>query len=135
MLGFDALYRNDLEDEALARISAEEGRILLTRDRGLLKRSQVKRGYCVRSSRPREQLKEVVQRFNLASLARHFSRCIRCNGALEDVPKAQVEDLLEPDTRRAFERFRRCRDCGQIYWRGSHFERMERLIREVLAQD
>ncbi len=134
MLGFDTLYRNDFDDRTLARISAEERRILLTRDLGLLKRSQVSRGYWLRSSRPREQLKEVVRRFQLAPLARPFSRCIRCNGELEAVAKAEVEAELEPETRRAFQRFRRCRACGKVYWRGSHFERMDRLVREVLAE-
>ena len=74
MLGFDTLYRNDYHDEQLARISAEEHRILLTRDRGLLMRSAVTHGYCVREAAPRQQLAEVVQRFDLARSIAPFTR-------------------------------------------------------------
>ena len=62
LLGFDALYRNDYDDDELAHISSEEKRILLTQDRGLLKRSKVTYGYSVRSDNPEEQTVEVLQK-------------------------------------------------------------------------
>jgi uncharacterized protein with PIN domain len=128
MLGFDARYRNDFGDQELADISSGERRILLTRDRGLLKRGQVTHGYCVRETEPKRQLAEVVRRFDLVGSIRPFARCIRCNGVLETVDKDQVRDQLPPKTREYFEDFRRCTRCEQVYWRGSHFERMQRLI-------
>lgn len=132
MLGVDALYRNDYADETLAEISMRETRVLLTRDRGLLKRSAVTYGYCVRSTRPREQLVEVVRRYDLQREAQPFSRCIRCNGLLLSVAKEAIVDDLPPTARRVYHVFRRCRDCGQIYWRGSHFGRMQRFVEGVL---
>jgi uncharacterized protein with PIN domain len=134
MLGFDAQYQNDFQDEELAHISAEHGRILLTRDRGLLKRNRVTHGYCVRSTRPRQQLLEVLRRFDLFRAVQPFRRCIRCNGLLEEVAKAEIREKLPPMARAHYERFRRCARCGQIYWRGSHFERMERFLEGVLRE-
>jgi len=128
MLGFDALYRNDFHDIDLARLSSQEGRVLLTRDRRLLMRVQVTQGYWVRSKIPRQQLLEVVQRFNLRDGIVPFSRCMRCNGTLEPVSKEAVLDRLEPLTRLYYDEFRICSDCDQVYWKGSHYERMQRFI-------
>jgi uncharacterized protein with PIN domain len=133
MLGFDALYRNDYGDEELARISSQEQRILLTRDRGLLKRSLVTHGYCVRQDDPRQQIVEVLQRFDLYRQVTPFKRCLRCNGLLERVDKDAILDQLQPDTRQYFQEFHRCADCGHIYWKGSHYQRMQQMIESVLA--
>ena len=135
MLGFDALYRSDYEDGELAHLSHDERRILLTRDRGLLKRSIVTHGYCVRETQPCSQLVEVVQHFDLFRLIAPFTRCVRCNGLLERVPKEQVRDRLLPETCRHYDDFCTCRACGRVYWHGPHAERMERLIEHVLAHE
>ncbi|BBB47815.1 Mut7-C RNAse domain-containing protein [Pelolinea submarina] len=128
MLGFDSLYRNDYNDQELAKISDEQKRILLTRDRGLLKRSLVTRGYCLRTRDPRQQLLGVVRRFDLLGQVQPFTRCITCNGKLEPVSKTKIEDQLEPLTRKYFQEFSRCEQCGQIYWKGSHHDRMQALL-------
>jgi hypothetical protein len=132
MLGFDCLYRNDYEDAEMAGLLADDVRILLTRDRRLLMRKAVLYGYCPRSLEPNEQLQEVVRRFTLAPLARPFSRCLRCNGILEPVEKAAVLDRLEPRTRLYYNVFSRCPACDQIYWKGSHWERMQVFIAKLI---
>jgi hypothetical protein len=135
MLGFDATYDNRAQDAELARISAGEDRILLTRDRGLLKRSAVRLGYLVRDDDPRRQLGEVVARYRLDNSAAPFSRCVRCSGSIEPVAKSEVVERLagEPRTLAFFESFGRCAGCGAIYWPGSHFERMSLLAQDVLG--
>lgn len=134
MLGFDALYRNDYADPELARISSEEGRVLLTRDRGLLKRSMVVHGYCLRTTNSRAQLVEVLRRYDLARQVQPFRRCIRCNGLLDPVDKAAIADELPPRTAQYYDEFRRCRSCGQIYWKGNHTAWMEQFIASVLDE-
>jgi len=128
LCGFDTLYRNDYEDEVLAQISAAQQRILLTREGALLKLKIVTHGYCVRRDKPREQLAEVVARFDLYRLIHPFRRCARCNGCLKDVPKSAIEHRLEPLTRRYYEHFTICDQCQRLYWRGSHFGPIQRLI-------
>ena len=130
LLGFDSLYSNDFEDAAVARISSEQQRTLLTRDRSLLQHRIITRGYFVRAVQPRLQVREVLSRFDLYGLVAPFSRCIRCNGALQDVDKKTIEARLEPKTRRYYDTFRICADCGQIYWHGSHYERAMQLVDE-----
>jgi uncharacterized protein len=131
MLGFDCLYRNDYSDEELAEILQKEERILLTRDRRLLMRKVVIHGYCPRSLDSLEQLTEVIQRFDLAKRAVPFHRCLRCNHPLENIAKEAVLDRLEPLTKRYFDEFMICPNCKQIYWKGSHFERMQGLIQQI----
>ena len=135
LLGFDAWYRNDADDDELAQISSSENRILLTRDRGLLKRSQVTQGYCVREKSPRKQVVEVVQRFDLTRFAKPYTRCVHCNGLLKSVLKDSIVDRLEPKTKLYYDEFSICQDCDQVYWKGSHFERMEKFILEIIKTE
>lgn len=135
MLGFDTLYRNDYVDEELAQVTSQEGRILLTRDRGLLKRGVVTHGYCVRQTNPRRQLLEVMRRFDLFQAIEPFCRCMRCNGLLQSVSREAVVDRLQPKTQEYYSEFRICDGCERIYWKGSHHRRMQRLIGHVLEQE
>ena len=131
LLGFDALYRNDYGDAEFARVSRDERRILLTRDRDVLKRSQVTHGYYVRETLPRRQAVEVLRRFDLRRSIQPFTRCARCNGLLRPAAKAEVFDRLEPKTKIYYHEFHQCGDCGQVYWRGSHFEPIQRLVEDI----
>ena len=131
MLGFDSLYRNDCQDAELARISADQHRTLLSRDRGLLKRSMVTHGYLVRETEPAKQLVEVVERFDLSTWFAPFQRCLHCNEPLRPVAKELVNDRLPPDTRQRYDQFHLCPECGRIYWKGSHYQRMKALIERM----
>ena len=127
LLGFDVIYRNDFTDRQVAQVADRERRIVLTRDRALLQHKIITHGYFVRADKPREQVREILTRLDLYGALRPFTRCLRCNGELETVDKEAVLDRLEPKTRKYYHRFRRCRECGQVYWKGSHFNRMEKL--------
>jgi len=136
MLGFDSKYDGRANDPELARTSADEGRILLTRDRGLLKRSVVRYGHLVRDDDPRCQLAEVAGRYSLSRSAAPFTRCVRCNGAIQPVDRSEVVERLagEPRTLRYFDTFSRCLNCDAIYWPGSHYDQMSQLAQEVLPR-
>ena len=135
MLGFDCLYENDYDDEELAELTQREGRILLSRDRRLLMRKAISVGYCLRSLEPLEQLPEVIERFDLAKRIVPFHRCLRCNHPLEPVTKEAVLERLEPLTKLYFDEFQICPACKQIYWKGSHYERMARLIEQNMGNE
>jgi len=131
-LGFDTLYRNDYPDEELADISADAQRVLLTRDTGLLKRGKVVHGYYVRSTRPKQQIVEVVGRYALLDHISPFRRCIACNGVLNPVDKAQVIDRVPQKSAQLFDEFRQCQSCDKLYWKGSHYQQMQALIEQVI---
>jgi uncharacterized protein len=133
LLGLDVQFDPGLDDEALARVSRDERRVLLTRDRGLLKRREVTHGLFVREDRPFDQVIAVVRRLQLAGRLAPFTRCLRCGGVLAPVDKAAVIDRLEPLTKRHYDDFHRCDACGQVYWRGSHHARLVRVVEEISA--
>lgn len=135
LLGFDTLYRNDYDDEELAQLARAKRRILLTRDRGLLKRRIITHGYYIRATYPQRQLQEVLERFDLYRSVQSFQRCIRCNGLLASVPKEQVSARLEMDTQRYFNQFWICGDCEQVYWKGSHYTRMRDRVEDWLKPE
>lgn len=121
LLGQDTLYRNDFEDAELVDISEQQNRVLLTRDRRLLFHRRIVYGHYLFSTDAMEQARNVIRHYQLAARLKPFTRCVRCNGRLYDVSKTDIINELEPKTKRYYQHFYRCVDCGQIYWRGSHF--------------
>ena len=134
MLGFDAEYGRSFTDARLAQISASEHRILLTRDRGLLKHRAITHGYWVRETNSRRQIAEVMHRFNLARAILPFTRCMACNGVLESVSKEQARNLVPVRSLERYDEFHRCEQCGRIYWKGSHYTRMRRWVKELAPE-
>jgi uncharacterized protein with PIN domain len=132
LLGVDTAYSPDAEDPDLVEASLAERRVLLTRDRGLLHRRALRWAAHVRSDRPDEQAREVLTRFDV--VVRPWTRCLACNGLLEEVAKADVADRLEPGTRRTQEFFVQCTSCGKVYWRGAHQERLRTLVDRLSAE-
>ena len=131
MLGFDTLYQNDYEDDEIIETSVSEKRIILTRDLGILKNSKVTHGYWIRSQKPKEQVIEVVKRFDLAQKIEPLNRCIDCNGQIVQVEKDKISDLLKPKTRKYFHEFFQCTNCKKVYWEGSHFSKILEKINSI----
>jgi uncharacterized protein len=131
LVGLDTAYRTAAADPELVAQAVAERRVLLTRDRGLLRRRALPVGAYVRGDRADEQLADVVERF--APALRPWTRCPACNGVLGRAPLAEVEDRLEPGTRRTYTEFSRCPDCGRVYWRGAHSSRLTALVEGVLS--
>ncbi len=133
MLGFDTLFRCSLADREIVEIAQNEERIILTRDRAILKYKTVTHGYWIRSDKPADQLKEVIVRFDLSNQIKMFSRCLECNNIIEIIRKEDIDSRLEPLTRKYFFHFRRCPGCDRIYWKGSHYEKMKEFVEEILS--
>jgi len=131
LCGFDTVFDTILSDKEIIDLSLKEHRIILTRDRGLLKNKRVTHGYWVRSIRPEEQLREILQRFDLKNNLHPFIRCMECNGMLNNVPKEEIMNRLLPKTIDYYTEFKRCLECGKIYWEGSHYERLKEFIMTV----
>ncbi len=132
MLGFDTLYDNHFHDDDIVSICAHDGRIVLTRDRELLKRRAVSRGCYVHALKSEAHLLEVVARFDLARSVRPFTLCLHCNAPLRAADKAAVIDRLPPKVREIHDRFSTCDICGHVYWEGSHWRSMRRQLDALL---
>jgi uncharacterized protein with PIN domain len=131
LVGVDAAYPHDADDDALIDQANAEQRVLLTQDRGLLRRRKLWLGAYVRGARPDAQFADVLDRFG-PPLA-PWTRCTACNGALAPARKADIEPLLEPGTRRTYQDFSRCQDCGRVYWRGAHSSRLEAIVQAAIG--
>jgi len=126
LLGLDSAYSNDLDDDALIELANQGRRVLLTKDRGLLRRRKLWLGAYVRGARADDQLADVLDRF--APPLAPWTRCLACNGPLLPVPKSQVEEHLRAGTRRTYDRFCRCAECGRVFWRGAHSRRLSAIV-------
>ncbi len=131
LLGFDTLYQNDYRDSNIVEIAALEKRIILTRDRGILKNKAVTHGYWLRASDPNRQIEEVIRRFHLSSRIEPFCRCLLCNGLIQSVTKQDILEKLPERTASFYHEFYQCAQCGKVYWKGSHYKKMESLIDKV----
>jgi uncharacterized protein with PIN domain len=128
MAGFDTIYDNSLRDDQVEALAVEEDRVVLTRDRDLLKRRTIAYGCYVRALKSEEQLREVFERLGLAERARPFSRCLHCNALLRQVAKEDVAGRLPPQVAATQDEFRTCDVCGRVYWKGSHWQRMNGML-------
>ncbi|MFH9010403.1 Mut7-C RNAse domain-containing protein [Streptomyces sp. NPDC017943] len=132
LLGVDTAYEStDIGDPALAARSAAEQRVMLSRDRGLLRRRELWAGAFVYSTRPEEQLEDVLDRFRPD--LRPWTRCTACNGLLRRATKEEVADQLEHGTQATYDVFARCGACGRAYWKGAHHEQLEAIVERAVA--
>jgi uncharacterized protein with PIN domain len=128
MAGFDTLYDNNFQDSEIATLSEQEDRIVLTRDRELLKRRTITHGCYVHTLKSTQQLREIFGRLDLARSARPFTLCLHCNAPLRAVDKAVVEDRLPPKVREHYARFSTCDVCRRVFWEGSHWRSMRAVL-------
>lgn len=133
MAGFDTLYDNNFQDNEIEAIAARDGRIVLTRDRELLKRRSITHGCYVRTLKSTQQLHEMFDRLDLARSARPFTLCLECNAPLRAIDKVQVQRRVPPDVGERFDRFSTCDVCQRVFWEGSHWRRMRALLDEIMA--
>lgn len=132
LLGFDADYHNNYADAEIVRQAKRQHRVILTRDIGLLKNKNVTRGYWLRATQPRQQIIEILKRFNLFTSVAPFTRCLECNGKIKAISYKMAVARLPEKTRKYYRKFYQCRQCKNIYWQGSHFKKLEKLVRTLV---
>jgi len=131
MMGFDVLYKNDFDDNEIVHLSLSERRAILTKDRGILKRNEVTHGCWIRSTKVKEQVKEVIKRFDLKNNIKEFSRCIECNSVLKPISKSEIINCIPPKVSKSQTDFYQCSDCNKNYWKGTHYQKMLSFIQSV----
>ena len=135
MTGFDTLYDNNYQDRQIELLAAQERRIVLTRDRELLKRRSITHGCYVRALKPPDQLCEIFDRLDLAHSIKPFTLCLNCNAPLRPVEKAAVLERLPPSVRERFDHFSTCDICQRVFWEGSHWQRMRAMLEECIQSN
>jgi hypothetical protein len=133
LLGFDAIWRNDLDDQAIIDMAGRERRIILTRDRGILRHGSVTHGYWVRATDPVRQVEELVRALDLGGRLRPYTRCMGCNGRLRSIDRFEAARDVPLQVFLVYRDFSRCERCGKVYWSGSHQPRLDQVIGRARA--
>jgi len=123
VIGQDVTYGPHLSGYGLIREARREGRLILTRDRGLTRKNPPDY-LLIQSDQFREQLKQVVQACRLEPFKEAFTRCVECNTVLQPVPKEAVRERVPPYVFSNQERFSFCLRCRRIYWPATHQQKM-----------
>ncbi len=134
LLGFDTVWERDLDDVQIIERARSGQRIILTRDRGLLKDGRVTHGYWLRNTEPQKQLAEVVRALDLPAALRPYSRCMQCNGVLRDASPAEVAGDVPRSVLEEHRKFSSCEGCGRVYWAGSHRRRLDEIVKGVRGE-
>jgi hypothetical protein len=133
LLGFDTVWERDLSDENIIDRSVREKRIILTRDRGILRHGRVSHGYWLRTTDPLRQLDEVVRALDLSGAMQPYTRCMECNGAIREANPTEVAGEVPRGVLEHHREFSKCDDCGRVYWAGSHQQRLDAIVARVRA--
>lgn len=128
ILGYDTAYIRHIRDSELLRLSVGENRVLLTRDSLLIRRRGLKNFLFISYDEPFEQIKQVVREFNIPYPTEPFTRCVICNTLLEPLTREDACRTVPEYVCKTQEVFGRCPECHKIYWKGTHYERMERIL-------
>jgi len=134
ILGFDAVFFSKIEDDDLISIAEGEGRIILTRDTGLIEKADDARTLFIRSEAWREQVLQVLDELDIWKAAIPYSRCVECNAVLKSLPKERAINLVSPFVYEQSEAFALCPGCGRVFWKGSHFENMNETLDDILKK-
>ena len=134
ILGLDALYFSKIEDGDLLALAQEEGRVLLSRDNGLIEKSRSIKTLFIESEDWNTQLEQVLNEFELWEAVSPYSRCIECNVELKDLPKKRARNLVTPFVFERARSFALCPECGRVFWKGTHHKDMEFKIEEILKK-
>lgn len=134
LAGFDTLYDNHYPDADIEELAAAEQRIVLTRDRELLKRRTITHGCYVRTLKPKAQLREIFDRLDLAGSAQPFRLCLMCNAPLRRIPKEEVSGRAPEGVLERHAQFVTCDVCQRVFWEGTHWQRMRALMDSVAGE-
>lgn len=134
LLGLDTIIAGESDERAIISLSNNNERMILTRDLNLLRNGSTRYGYWVRSENPDCQLEEILSRFDLQEQLQPFSRCMICNGMLEEASLEEVRDKVPPKVQKWCDRYHRCKECGKVYWKGSHYDKLKEKVDRLVGK-
>ncbi|MEA2104936.1 MAG: Mut7-C RNAse domain-containing protein [Candidatus Cloacimonadota bacterium] len=131
MLGFDTEFANQVSEEQLIKRAKIEHRIIISRNRKLMKRRELTHGYCLATTDWIKQLGKILSRFHLYEDLKPFSRCFLCNTKLQTIDKEKILNRLPKKVIEQQNEFTICEKCNKIYWKGSHYKKMLKFIEKL----
>lgn len=135
MFGFDTLYFQSIDDDDIIDIAAKEERFVLTSDKELYQRMKHHNALYLEHADFETQIKEIFRHYKLFDKCKPLSRCIKCNGELEKIDKQEVIEELKAKTKKHFDTFDKCKECGTVYWHGDHYKNMLKFVNDFIAEN
>ena len=138
MMGYDALFFNDIDDSQLIYIALKERRVVLTKDTQIIRRRVVTSGQLkvilIENDDSKEQLRQVVKELGLDCRFRQFTRCLECNQILVPRSKEEGKELVPPYVFQTQSQYMQCPSCLRLYWQGTHWQRMKKELEKLAAE-
>jgi uncharacterized protein len=135
MIGFDSVSFAGGDDSLLVKQALAGGRVLLTRDTGIIQRRAVKSGelkaVLFKSEEPEQQMRRLIGEFQLIREARPFTRCLECNRPLAEKNREEVKDRVPPYVFATQTWYMECPACRRVYWQGTHWQAMNKKLEEL----
>jgi len=132
-LGFDVCFDPSLSTRKIIEISKQKSRIILTKSRQLLKFKEVTHAIFIHPGTTAEQIKRILDYLDIKDSLKPFSRCLCCNSVLKSVSKESIEERIPPKTKEFCDQYTYCKFCDKIYWKGTHFIKMNKAIDHILS--
>ena len=132
-LGFDVCFDPSLSTRNIIEISKGENRIILTKSKKLVKFKEVTHAIFIRPGTVTEQIKRILDYLDIKDSIKPFSRCLRCNSVLKSVSKESIADRIPSKTKEFCDEYTCCQFCDKIYWKGTHFIKMNKTIDHILS--
>ena len=137
MMGYDALFFDGSDDSQLVATALSEDRVVLTRDTQIMKRRVVTTGrlraVLIESDEPEQQMRQVIGTLKLDLQTGLFTLCLECNQSLVERNPQQVKELVPPYVFQTQRNYRQCPGCHRIYWRGTHWEAMNKKLARLVT--
>jgi hypothetical protein len=128
ILGFDTVYYNSDNIATLIIQALRDDRIVITRKKAIGQLKTVN----IQKDEIKDQLKEVISKLNLEiDEEAMFTRCVVCNELLDELSKEDVKDKVPEYVYNTQEEFYGCKSCKRIYWQGTHWGNVKKLLKEV----
>jgi uncharacterized protein len=139
MMGFDSIFFTGGDDSMMVKQALAGGRVLLTRDTGIMQRRVVKSGalkaVLFKSEEPEQQMRRLIGEFELIREARPFTLCLECNQPLDEKNPEEIKDRVPPYVFATQTRYMECPRCRRVYWQGSHWQAMNKKLEELSRRE
>ncbi len=138
LLGYDAVFFTGDDDNQMVKQALNENRILITRDTAIRRRKVALSGQLTvitfETEDAETQMQQLIAGLSLIEDSQPLSRCLEDNALLHFIDKTDVEKRVPTHTFKTQDEFMECPACGRVYWRGTHWQALERRLNSFKSQ-
>ena len=134
LLGYDSEYFSDIDDIKLINVAKKENRIIISKDKELIKKAQkigISSIYITKNEEI-EQFLEIITKVNLKiQINGNIARCTKCNSQTESIDKSSIKEKIPQGVFNSNDKFWKCKCCNKLYWEGTHIKNLQEFAGKV----